>query len=230
MTRDEFLKHLPTLVKDYEPLPEIKSAVANVDLLMIVGATGVGKTSIIKRLGVPFVITDTTRPIRPDEINGSDYNFRTDYEQLAKEIKERQYVQFNIFSTGDFYGTKASSYPDLGFAVYAIVANIIPQMRQLGFNDTHTAFIVPPTFEEWMRRIDHVNLERDQLAKRLEEAKDSFSFVLSDQDTHFILNDEIPDAVKQVKELLNGKVNKSREAQARKAAEANFQHLIRPGE
>lgn len=218
------------MVKGYEPLLDAKRRISNVNLLMIVGATGVGKTSIIKRLGVPFVITDTTRPIRPDEINGSDYNFRTDYDQLAKEIKERQFVQFNIFSTGDFYGTKASSYPDLGFAVYAVVANIITEMRQLGFDDTTTAFIVPPTFEEWMHRIDHVNMERDQLTKRLEEAKQSFSFALSDQNTHFILNDELSDAVRQVKDLLNGKVNKSREAEARKAAEASFQHLIKPGE
>ncbi len=227
MTRDEFIKHLPSLIDNYQPLSEAKDRISNVDLLMIVGATGVGKTSIIKRLGVPFVITDTTRPIRPDEINGSDYNFRTDYEQLSKEIKEHEFVQFNIFPTGDFYGTKASSYPDLGFAVYAIVSGIIPQMRQLGFNDSITAFIVPPTFEEWMHRIDHVNIERDQLTKRLEEAMDSFSFALSDQRTHFILNDEIPDAAQQVKELLNGKINKSRESEARKAAEANFQHLIK---
>jgi len=97
MTREEFLNQLPILVGGYQPLPEIRARIASLDLVMIVGATGVGKTSIIKRLGVPFVITDTTRPIRPNEINGSDYNFRTDYDQLAKEIKERQFVQFNSF-------------------------------------------------------------------------------------------------------------------------------------
>jgi guanylate kinase len=228
MTREEFLNQLPILVGGYQPLPEIRARIASLDLVMIVGATGVGKTSIIKRLGVPFVITDTTRPIRPNEINGSDYNFRTDYDQLAKEIKERQFVQFNIFPTGDFYGTKASAYPDLGFAVYAVVSNLIDQMRHLGFNETMTAFIVPPTFEEWMRRIDHVNMERDQLAKRLEEAEQSFKFALHDEETHFILNDEIPSAVRQIKDLLNGKIDKDRETLARRAAELNYGHLIKP--
>jgi ABC-type phosphate/phosphonate transport system ATPase subunit len=89
MTRDDLIRILPDLVRNYQPLPEVRVRIANVELLMIIGATGVGKTSIIKRLGIPFVITDTTRPVRPDEIDGSDYYFRTDYDQLVAEIKER---------------------------------------------------------------------------------------------------------------------------------------------
>jgi guanylate kinase len=125
MTREEFIKILPSLVKDYQMSAETVGRIRNIDLLMIVGGSGVGKTAIIKRLGIPYVISDTTRPIRPEEINGSDYFFRTDYEQLVNEIKERNFVQVNIFSTGDFYGTRASAYPEVGLAVYAIVADTI---------------------------------------------------------------------------------------------------------
>ncbi|MGH7156765.1 MAG: hypothetical protein ACREGG_01465, partial [Candidatus Saccharimonadales bacterium] len=65
MTREDFIKLLPNLVKDYQPLPEVLTLISNIDLLMIIGATGVGKTAIIKHLGIPYVVTDTTRPIRP---------------------------------------------------------------------------------------------------------------------------------------------------------------------
>jgi guanylate kinase len=218
MTREDFIKILPGLVKDYQASAETLQGISNVELLMIIGATGVGKTSIIKRLGIPYVITDTTRPIRPDEINGLDYFFRTDYEQLMTEIKERKYVQINIFSTGDFYGTRASSYPDVGLAVYAVVADKVPQFRQLGFNETMSAFIVPPSFLEWMARMDKHNVERDQLTKRLQEAKQSFNFALNDGQSHFILNDDLDAAVHQTQMLLNGKIDNEREAKARQAA------------
>jgi guanylate kinase len=225
ISREEFIKQLPELLKDYKALPETLERISNIDLLMIVGATGVGKTSIIKRLGLPYVIADTTRPIRPQEINGSDYFFRTDYGQLAKEVKDRSFVQVNIFPTGDFYGTRASAYPELGLAVYAVVSNLISQMRGLGFSDTMTAFITPPTFLEWMGRLDKYNVERNQLAKRLEEAKRSFYFAINDSQTHFILNEDLEKAVDQTKMLLVGTPDKERENTAREAAKKIYEEL-----
>ena len=225
MTRDDLIKQLPDLVRDYQAPPDVLSHISNIDLLMIIGATGVGKTSIIKRLGMPFVPTDTTRPIRPDEIEGTDYFFRTDYEQLVAEIKERKFVQVNIFPTGDFYGTRASSYPEVGLAVYAVVADKIPFFRRLGFNETTSAFITPPTFLEWMDRMDKHNIESDQLGKRLEEAKYSFNFALTDKDVHFILNDDLDKAVEQTKMLMNGKPDAEREAAGRAAAEEIYKEL-----
>jgi guanylate kinase len=225
MTRDDLIRILPDLVRNYQPLPEVRVRIANVELLMIIGATGVGKTSIIKRLGIPFVITDTTRPVRPDEIDGSDYYFRTDYDQLVAEIKERKFVQVNIFSTGDFYGTRASAYPELGLAVYAIVADRIPEFRQMGFNETISAFITPPSFLEWMGRIDRHNAEREQLSKRLDEAKRSFHFALNDKQTHFILNDDLDSAVRQTELLIKGTPDLVLEAKGREAAEQIYKEL-----
>jgi guanylate kinase len=225
MTRDDFIKILPDLVRQYQALPEVLEHISGLDLLMIIGATGVGKTSIIKRLGIPFVPTDTTRPIRPEEIDGSDYFFHNNYEQLVAEIKSRQFVQVAIGPTGDFYGTRASVYPQVGLAVYAIVADVVPYFRTLGFNETISAFITPPTFLEWMDRMDKHNVESDQLSKRLQEAKRSFNFALNDKDCHFILNDDLDKAVYQTKMLVNGKPNPPREAKARQAAETIYKEL-----
>jgi guanylate kinase len=225
MTREDFIKVLPDLVKDYQAPAQTLSRIRNVDMLMMVGATGVGKTSIIKQLGIPYVVTDTTRPIRPDEINGLDYFFRTDYEQLITEIRQRNFVQVNVFSTGDFYGTRASSYPEVGFAVYAVVAEKVPYFRQLGFNDTISAFVTPPEFLEWMSRLDRHNVESDQLSGRLKEAKGSFEFALNDAQTHFILNEDLDKAVQQTKMLLAGTPDRQREALGRQAAELIYKEL-----
>lgn len=225
MTREDFIKVLPDLVKDYQAPAQVLGRIRNIDLLMIIGGTGVGKTSIIKQLGIPYVVTDTTRPIRPEEINGLDYFFRTDYEQLITEIKGRNFVQVNIFSTGDFYGTRSSAYPEVGFAVYAVVADKIPLFRQLGFNETISAFVTPPDFLEWMGRLDRHNVESDQLASRLSEAKRSFQFALEDSQTHFILNEDVEKAVEQTKMLLAGTPDRERETHARAAAQLIYQEL-----
>ncbi|MGH7195153.1 MAG: hypothetical protein ACREJM_16690, partial [Candidatus Saccharimonadales bacterium] len=90
---------------------------------------------------------------------------------------------------------------------------------QMGFNETTTAFIVPPTFLEWMDRMDRHNVEKDQLAGRLEEAKRSFNFALNDLQTHFILNDNLALAVAQTKALLTGTSDTAREEKARAAAQ-----------
>lgn len=225
MTRDEFIKMLPDLVRGYQTPPEVLDQISNLDLLLIIGATGVGKTSIIKRLGIPFVPADTTRPIRPEEINGSDYFFRSDYEQVISEIKNRQFVQVAIGPTGDFYGTRTVAYPQVGLAVYAVVADVVPYFRTLGFNETISAFVTPPTFLEWMDRMDKHNVESDQLSKRLQEAKRSFNFALNDKDCHFILNDDLDKAVYQTKMLVNGKPNPPRETKARQSAETIYKEL-----
>jgi guanylate kinase len=225
MTREEFLKVIPDLVKDYMRPAAVLARISGIELLIIVGATGVGKTTVIKRLGIPYVVADTTRPIRPDEINGTDYFFRTDYDQLINEIKRREYVQIAIGPAGDFYGTRASSYPEVGLAVCAVVADVVPQFRELGFSETTTAFITPPEFLEWMDRMDRHNIETDQLSKRLKEAKRSFNFALNDPKTHFILNDDVDKAVHQTTMLLNGDIDSEREDKAREAARQIYWEL-----
>jgi guanylate kinase len=225
MTREDLIKNLPDLIRDYQAPADTIDRISDIDLLMIIGGSGVGKTSIIKRLGIPFVPTDTTRPIRPDEIDGTDYFFLTNYEQLVADIKARKFVQVAIGPAGDFYGTRADAYPQVGLAVYAVVADVVPLFRQLGFKETISAFVTPPDFLEWMSRLDKHNIESDQLSKRLEESKRSFNFALNDSQIHFVLNDDLDKAVYQTKMLVSGKPNAARETAGRQAAESIYKEL-----
>jgi guanylate kinase len=60
-------------------------------LIIISGPSGAGKDSVIrkmKEIGIPFhfVVTSTSRPPRPEEVNGKDYFFfsREAFEQMIK--------------------------------------------------------------------------------------------------------------------------------------------------
>lgn len=218
MTRAEFLASLPKLIQNYQPAPAVLARINNVSLLIVIGPSGAGKTTIINRLDISYVPTDTTREPRPDEIEGVDFYFRKDYERLISEIEDGRLIQVAAGASGDLYATRASSYPQAGWAVMPVMAGVVPIFRNLGFANTLSVFIVPPTFEEWMRRMGSHGLTAEQLKRRLAEARRSLKFALKDEETHFILNDEVADATAQITDLLAGKINKSREDAARTAA------------
>ncbi|HVX58272.1 MAG TPA: hypothetical protein VG964_00875 [Candidatus Saccharimonadales bacterium] len=225
MTREEFLKIFPGLIERYRPAKEEVLKLENVDLLMIIGPSGVGKTTIIKAMDVPYVVADTTRYPREEEVDGVDYHFRADYEQIISEIQRGLFVNTAVGPNGDFYATRSAAYPVSGAAVYAIVADVIPYFRKLGFGKTIGAFIMPPSFEEWMRRMEDHHLSSDQLKGRLAEARRSLTFGLEDKDVNFILNDDVSKAVSQVKNLLDGKIDHKREDLARKAAQESLSRI-----
>jgi guanylate kinase len=220
MTHEDFVKALPELVYGYQPAPAVIEHIGRVTLLMLVGPSGVGKSTLIKHSGLHFVPSDTTRMPRPGEKDGVDMNFRTDYDQLAADIKAGNFVQIAPFATGELYATKYSSYPESGAAVMPVMAEAVPLFRKLGFEKTISAFVVPPSYQEWMRRMSEQQMTVEQRAKRLSEAKISFEFGLSDQQTHFILCDDINESAGQVKDLLNGQLNEVLEAEARAVAQS----------
>jgi len=218
MTRAEFIFNLPEITKGYRPATRVIEKLKNIDLLMVVGPSGVGKTSVINKLGIPIIPPDTTRDPRPEETNGRDFNFRQDFDQIVQEIQTGQFVQLVVGASGDLYATKADSYPDLGRAVLPVMANVLGIFRTLGFKSTQTVFITPPSHQEWFRRLSTHNLNQDQLDKRMKEARQSLHLSLLDNDMHFILNDDLDKAAAQIKSVLVGQIDLEREGAARSAA------------
>jgi guanylate kinase len=210
---------LPELVRNYQPASDVASHIKNLDLLMIIGPSGVGKTAIINRLNLQYIPSDTTRLPRSGEKEGIDFFFRQDYDQIIDEIKNGRYVQVAVDSGGDLKATRDSTYPQTGIAVMAVIASVVPNFRQLGFRKTMSVFITPPSFEEWMQRLDVHELSAEQQALRLAEAARSFEFALNDKEVHLILNDDIQDAVNQTKNVLEGIIDREREAETRSLAE-----------
>jgi guanylate kinase len=219
MTRDEFLKLLPELASDYKPAPDVLKQISQLTLLMVIGASGVGKTSLINQLGIKFVPSHTTRAPRFGERDGEDFYFLNDYSDTVKQVKEGAFVQMVVGVSGDLYATKASSYPPSGLAVMPVLSDVVPFFRRLGFKDTISVFITPPSYEEWMKRLSSHELNQEQRAKRLAEARRSFEFALSDKETHFVLNDDLEKAVGQARGIANGQIDEVREQKAKKSAQ-----------
>ncbi len=214
MDKSDFIKWAGKLYETYSPNERVREELSHVDLVAIVGPTGVGKTSIIKKLGLPEVLSDVTRDPRPGEKNNHDYYFRNDYLQMLQEIKTGEYVQFLINRTDEFYGTQRRAYPDQGPCTMAVLADQIEHFKTLGFHDVKVFYIMPPGYVEWMRRVG--THQSQNLHRRLEEAKESMQIAAENDEYTFILNDNLDTAVEEIKQVLQGnKPDQHREELAR---------------
>lgn len=229
MDKQQFLNEFPALVPTYRPAADVAQKISQVSLFMVIGPSGSGKTTLLKGLGLPYVPSDVTRSKRPEEIDGFDYNFRTDYARILGDIKTGRFVQIAVSPDGEFYATRADVYPNSGWASMAIVADAVPRGREIGFHETLSVFITPPSYEIWLTRMDRHNLDDERLKKRLAEAHRSYNFVLNDDQTHFILSDEIGPTLTQAKGLLAGRIDKVRDDAARAAAISILQKLAQSG-
>lgn len=86
--------------------------------IIIVGKTGSGKSRTAKKLeskyGFKVIVTDTTRPIRDNEVDGVDYNFLTDEKFLELE-KSGYYIETKSYNAAfGFcrYGTPKKDFED----------------------------------------------------------------------------------------------------------------------
>ncbi len=178
MEKSDFIVWASKLQSSYQPSEEVLKDISDVTLVAIVGPTGVGKTTLIERMNIPNVLSDVSRDPRPEEKDGKDYYFRTDYLQVISDIKQGQYTQFLISNNGEFYGTLNSSYPESGLCTMAVLASAIPTFRKIGFKKVIPIYIMPPSYVEWMRRIGGVRA-KDLLA-RIGEARHSILTALED--------------------------------------------------
>jgi guanylate kinase len=225
MDKQTFIQRARDLQGHYQPSLAVRLQLAGVDMVATVGPTAAGKTTIMERSGVPYILSDVTRAPRKHERNGIDYNFRTDYDRLLQEIEAGEFVQFLVEQNGEFYGTKIASFPTSGPCTMAVVAAAMPRFRTLGFRKVLGVYIVPPSYEEWMRR---VSIQHDKdLAARLREAKESLQIALSDSDFCFLINDDLDEATEAFRRLATGEepANDGLQAAARQVALALFSRI-----
>lgn len=215
---------LEQLVANYTPSQETIYLAGNVTLIMTLGSSGAGKTTIMRASGLPLVLSDASRAPRAGEHDGVDYWFHSEAEML-QDAQKGEYVQLAMGSGGGLKGTKTHSFPAYGEETFAVVASAIPTFRKLPFKRTYAAVIVPPTSEAWMDRIALHDLKDAELQLRLSEARQSLAFALQDDEAQFVLNDETPQAALSLRQVAAGEVP-GQAAAARSAARQLLEGIV----
>jgi len=159
---------------------------------VISGPSGVGKSTIAKKLGdagIPRVMTTTTRAPRGTEKNGVEYRFlgRPAFEAEVAQGKFLEWAEIG----GNLYGTPKSRIEQELASRSVVLVDIDTQgaatLRKMGLPALYV-FIAPPDMAELRRRLEGRKTESPEAVKaRLDRAeremsqKDSYDAVVVNQ-------------------------------------------------
>jgi guanylate kinase len=177
------------------------------NLVVITGPSGVGKGTLVERLiaavpGLSLSVSVTTRPQRPEEVEGTDYFFRSE-KQFRQMVANDELLEWAEFA-GALYGTpKAWVEKQLSSGHDVVLEIEVQGARQIQKQCSQAVliFLSPPDFpalEERLRKRATETPEKIalRLSKAREEMKQRHLF-------HYeVVNDNIDEALNNLVHII----------------------------
>jgi guanylate kinase len=187
-------------------------------LFIVSAPSGVGKSTIIRKVSadcpnLKFSVSCTTRPKRPEEIDGRDYHFLSRQEFL-NGISSGRFLEWAEVH-GEFYGTDQHPVDQWLTAGNNVILDIDVQGARLvrcSYPSALTIFVLPPSMHVLEERLRSRATEtEDQLAIRVAAARREF--LESPWYDYIVINDNLQEAVNDMEAVLHAG-RSSRVAQA----------------
>lgn len=177
-------------------------------LFIISGPSGVGKGTVCaalmkKRHDLKLSISATTRPKRPQEVDGENYFFHSieEFNDLIAQGALIEHAQVH----GNFYGTPKKFVLDqLELGNNVILEIDVQGAMQVRENMPEAIFIflLPPHYEDLEKRIRHRGSEDDaQIQLRLKNSKKEIA-MLKDYD-YGVINKDVDRCVELVSHIID---------------------------
>lgn len=177
-------------------------------MLVLSSPSGAGKTTLSKMLldefnDVKLSISATTRPPRPNEVDGQDYFFKSP-EEFRGMIDRRQFLEWaHVFDR--YYGTpkadtvaRLEAGEDVLFDVDWQGADALHDQMP---NDVVSVFILPPSIEALEKRLlGREGSTPEMVARRMEDAKREIMHWR--RYDYAIVNDDLNVAYQRLKRIL----------------------------
>jgi guanylate kinase len=176
-------------------------------MLVLSSPSGAGKTTLARMLldadtGVVMSVSATTRPARPNEIDGRDYHFIS-AEEFERRVAEDAFLEHaTVF--GHRYGTPKSAVMEALSKGRDVLFDIdwqgTQQLKQQR-DDVVSVFVLPPSREELERRLRaRAQDSHEVVARRMSKANDEMSH-WAEYD-YVVVNHEMNAALTQVRTIL----------------------------
>lgn len=177
-------------------------------LIVVSGPSGCGKSTLDnllleRRKNIVMSISDTTRSIRGEEINGVDYNFISK-EEFEENIKNDKYLEYAIVHSNKYYGTP-SDYVDkmLNKGIDVILEIDIEGARKVNEKrkDAVFIFIMPPSMKILKERLIARKTEtKEQVIERFKTAYKEINEV--SKYNYVIVNDDIETSLDKMNAII----------------------------
>lgn len=208
--------------------------------VFIVGIVAAGKDTIIKRLlkkpDYHLIISHTTRRPRSNdglmEVDGVDYYF-VSFDTMAQLMADHKMVEVNKFGE-NYYGTSVSEIEDANknnkIAISDIDIHGIKSFNDIAPNNIIAIFILPPDYETWVSRLRNRYKDADDVFNNSWQTRRSITInelehALGSSKYHFVINDDLDQAVIEVDRISHGLFDKSGYDRAREKASEILQHI-----
>ncbi len=177
------------------------------NLFVISGASGVGKSTILKRVmelrpDLQFSVSATSRPPREGETNGVQYFFVTE-DAFRQMIGEGAFVEYD-YHMSNYYGTLKSEIINktkLGDMILDVEPVGAMRVKEL-YPDATLIYIAPPSLETLEQRLrSRHDTPEEQIKIRSERA--AWEDAQKDKYDHIVINDVLDDAVAQVLHIMS---------------------------
>ena len=183
------------------------------NLFVISGASGVGKTSVLKQVmkvrdGLQFSVSATRRPPRPGEVDGVNYYFIS-RDEFQAMIDRNEFVEYD-YHMENYYGTLKSEVlkkTENGNMILDVEPNGALAIREI-YPDATLIFVAPPSVDTLEQRIrGRGDTGDDQIKVRLERA--AWECAQGEKYDYIVINDVLDDCVEQVLQIISNKLDKN---------------------
>lgn len=172
-------------------------------LFIISAPSGTGKTSLVRallqsNLNLSLSISHTTRPPRPEEMNGRDYHF-VNKDTFRQMLANGEFLE-NAEVYGSLYGTSQKWINATAAAGQDILLEIdcqgAKQVHQI-FPQSVGIFILPPSTDALATRLKtRAQDNADVIQKRLAAVREEISHI--DEFDYVIINNKLEDALTEL--------------------------------
>ena len=182
-------------------------------LVVLAGPTAVGKGTVEKAVKARhpelwISVSATSRPPRPDEVDGKDYHFvsKAEFERM---IDQGELLEHAIVHGSDYYGTPLrpvldhlnADLPSMLEIDVQGVHQVKVRSAELGLDPIYV-FLAPPSFEDLRKRLAGRHTETpQQQERRLRTARQELA--LEGEFDRVIVNDQVEKAASQLWEILD---------------------------
>ena len=178
-------------------------------LVVLSGPSGVGKDSTmagLRTMGAPFyqVVTATTRPQRPNEVDGVDYHFLS-MQQFADMIEAQELLEHAVVY-GDYKGipkaeVRKGMQSGMDVVLRVDVQGVATLQRMVP--QAVTIFLIASSDEEMVRRLRHRRTEDEgMLSMRVATAREELRRVSNFKYVVINREDALNETVRQVRAIM----------------------------